>query len=611
MDLSYLSDVEEKESHRFAIFDYLHHFKELSRYILKHPLPLSFGLGMVVLATIGTLLEPRIFGYAIDEGIVPKDWVRLQQCVVIFFLVVCLRAIGTILQGYAFELLGQKVTQDLRCRLFAHVQSLPLAQFDKNPAGRFLTRVTNDVASLTEMFSAGFLSLVSNLLIVIGILVWLLVLDFRLGLIASSVFPVLCLLTVLFSSWLKKAYHETRNRLSSLNAFLAENLLGIKVTQLFNRQHTQQMKFESINEWYTQAQIGTVRVFAFFQPSITWAAGLSMALIIWFGGVEADRGQIRLGVLVAFFSYVLSLFQPMREIADKWNVFLSGMASAERIFSILRWNTEENDPMSILKQNPLKDRLQGHIEFNNVWFAYNGENWVLKDVSFSIPAGSTVGVVGYTGAGKTTLMSLLLRFYEPQKGSITIDGVNLLDFDKRVLRSMIGIVQQDVFIFSGSFRDNITLWNNPIEEDQRQQGVVLSVLDSLHCKDWWQGPSSQNHLEERGVNLSLGQRQVLAYVRALAKNPKLWILDEATANIDTQTEKILQKMLKTHSHGKTLLVIAHRISTIRNADLILVFHQGHLVQSGKHEELFHAGGIYSKMVQFQNSADRNIPEVSL
>ncbi len=575
-------DVEEREQRKIQKGT----LGRLILQILRHPGPLGGGLALVLLGTAATLLEPRLFGYAIDAAIVPRNWVRLMQLTRLYALTVLVRLGAMMGQAYLFELLGQRVTHELRTQLFSHLQRLPVSVFDRNPAGRLMTRVTNDVASLGEMFTAGFVSIISNALTVLGILAWLLVLDLRLGLIAASVFPLLLGLSVYFSLRLRVSYREARSKLSALNAFLAENIFGMRVVHLFNRIERHLERFGRLNQWYADAQMATVRIFALFQPSITVASGLSIALVIAFGGRMALDGSLKVGVLVAFFSYVMSLFQPVRELADKWNIFLSGMASAERIYSILDWETELKDDESRLPAEPYE--LRGHIVFEAVWFAYNGapgaEHWVLQDFNLEILPGQRVGVVGHTGAGKTTLISLLMRFYEPQKGRILIDGRDIREYDKRRLRASIGIVQQDVFVFSGSMDDNITFWGTT--PDPRDELSELKLRDA-------------GELNERGSNLSMGERQVLAFRRAHAARPRVWILDEATANIDSETERKLQKALDQASESRTAILIAHRLATVRQADQILVLHKGRVVEQGAHGSLMERDGLYARLFRYQ------------
>jgi ATP-binding cassette subfamily B protein len=453
------------------------------------------------------------------------------------------------------------------------------------------------------MFSAGFLSMICNILLVVGILVWFMVLDFRLGLIVSSVFPVLLLVSAYFSRRLKTAYRDSRSRLSSLNSFLAENLSGIRIVHLFNRQKLHLEKFDRLNQKYAEAQGGSVRVFALFQPTITIAAGISIGLTIWYGGLATLEGNLKLGVLVTYFSLAMSLFQPVREIADKWNSFLSGMASAERIFSILDWETEFESQSVSERVEPVRG-IRGEIVFENVWFSYSAspsasasasasavplnDNWVLKDFSLTVSPGERLGIVGHTGAGKTTLINLLLRFYEPQRGRIFLDGKELRTYDKRSLRASIGIVQQDVFLFSGSFQDNVTFW----------QAGAMGRVKEFFSKIGFQ-PQLDKVLQERGANFSMGERQVIAFARAVVADPRIWILDEATANMDSETEALIQRALNEVSVARTSLLIAHRLATVRNADRIIVLHKGSLIECGSHDALMKEDGLYARLYRYQ------------
>ncbi|MGZ3687232.1 MAG: ABC transporter ATP-binding protein [Bdellovibrionota bacterium] len=574
-------DSEESEAKKIQP----HNVRRLAGVIARHPGILVAGVAMILIGTAANLMEPRLYGYAIDEAIVPKNLDLLRTLAIIYLVTIALRVFSTIAQGYLFELLGQRVTQNLRLQLFSHLQRLPVATFDRNPAGRLLTRATNDIASLAEMFSSGIVSMVCNLLMVVGILIWLLVLDLQLGLIVSAVFPFLIVVSVYFSGRLKIAYREARSKLSALNAFLAENLMGMKVVNQFNRQKTQFERFERINQWYADAQFSSVRVFALFQPTITVMAGISISLVIWYGGRQAALGTLKLGVLAAYFTYVLSLFQPVREIADKWNIFLSGMASAERIFSILNWPVELEETALSVPAEPYTD-FRGEIVFENLWFAYEAERWVLKDFSLRIPAGSRLGVVGHTGAGKTTLINLLMRFYEPQRGRVLIDGRDIRELDKRRLRATIGIVQQDVFLFSGTLLENVTFW------DKRRK-----------LRTAWPELNLDRPIQERGVNLSVGERQVVAYERVLAADPSIWILDEATANMDSSSEAKLQESLEAASRGRTGILIAHRLSTVKNADQIIVIHKGALLESGNHDQLLARDGLYARLYRFQRASE--------
>lgn len=558
------------------------------------------GVLLVLFGTIATLYEPRLFGRAIDQAILPKDYSLLARMTLFYFGLIAFRIAAVIGQQYAFEILTQNMMQKLRLRIFSLYQRLPVATYDRTPVGRLITRLTNDTSSMSEMFSGGFVTFFGNVLFILGSVIWIFVLNWRLALIALSVFPVLLYFSVNFSRRLIDAYRESRMRISALNAFLAENILGMKVVHLFNRIPLHFKRFSEVNGSYADSQIAAIRVYAYFQPLITWCSGLGVALVLAYGGAMALDTRITPGELVTFISFLLALFQPVREVVDKWTLFLSGMTSAERIYNLLEWEAEitANEGERSITENMNAPRLQGRIEFENVWFAYEDENWVLRDFSIVIEPGTRVGVVGHTGAGKTTLISLLLRFYEPTRGRILIDGKEIREYSKRELRDRIGVIQQDVFLFSGKISENISLWRG----DHSATSSTRAALVKMGFK---KDPDSQ--LDERGSNLSMGERQILSFARAMEKNPDLWILDEATANVDSDTELRFGAALDQETRGKTLLMIAHRLATIRKSDLILVLHKGQLIEKGSHPTLLRSGGYYSRLYRYQEAVEKTVP----
>lgn len=590
----------------------------ISRLTLRQSIFTILGLTLSLVSTGATLFEPWLIGFSIDHLLLQPsggplgtssaftEWmgnlfpVTLPWMALILALTVLVRMLSTVGQAYLFEWVGQDLAFRLRQDVFNHILHLPIPTHDRNPAGRLLTRVSNDVSSLAEMFSAGFISILTNTLLVLGILVGLLILDLRLGLVAWTIFPFLFFASAHFSRRLRKAYREARSRLSTLNSFLAESLVGMRVIQLFSREARQLERFSRVNSAYTDAQLATVRVFAVFQPTITLASGITLALLIFVGGKFVVADQLRVGTWVTFFSYALAAFQPIREISDKWNTFLSGMVSAERIFAIFDWAPEEK----VLEKESHSWSIRGEIEFQNVWFAYEGENWVLRDFSIKIPAASQVGVVGHTGAGKTTLISLLLRFYEPTRGRILLDGRDLREWDQTHLRRSIGLISQEVYLFSGALEENLGLGESVSEAAWAQIREAASAIDfDLDA-------ALRRESQERGANWSLGERQILAYFRALAQGPVLWVLDEATANVDSDSESKLMKVMQRSFQGRTSFLIAHRLSTVRNADLILVLHQGRLIEWGTHQKLIHQKGAYSRLYDLQDLAHSRDLEIS-
>ncbi len=564
-----------------------------------------FGLFLIFTGTTATLLEPRIFGYAIDHGIIPKDLSALKTVGLIYLLVTTIRVTSVSLQAYFFAKLAQRMMDGLRSRLFLHLQSLPISTYDQTPVGRLVTRLTNDTSAMSDLFSDGFITMLSNLIFVVGSIAWLFVLNWKLALLSISVFPVLIFFSIRFSRSLVKIYRDSRMRLSALNAFLAENILGIKTVQLFNREDIHFKQFEEVSKTYTDAQADSVKVYAYFQPLITWCSGLGVALVIAWGGKMTLDGTLTQGEWVAFLTYVVSIFNPLRDLVDRWTIFLSGMTSAERIYQMMDWKSEI-EPVRLRDEVVALDRskthLIGSITFDQVSFSYQenpkDSDWVLKDFTLTIEAGQRVGIAGHTGAGKTTLIGLLLRFYEPQKGRVLIDGREIREMDKRELRNRIGLIQQDVFLFSGTVADNLHLFaQTDVSTDTRK---TLSDIGFTYPLD--------KPLEERGSNLSMGEKQWIAFGRALEKDPDLWILDEATAHVDSQSEiqlsRALDQVTQNGSRKKTLLMIAHRLATIRDADLIIVLHRGALVEKGTHIELMALGGYYAKLYRYQSALER-------
>lgn len=563
--------------------------------LFRERFTLIVGIFLVFLHTAVSLYEPRIFGKAIDQAIVPKDYDRILMFAQAYFGLIVIRIITLISQQYLFEKLAQDMMQRLRLKLFTRYQALLVSTYDRTPVGKLITRITNDTSSMSEMFSAGFVTFFGNILFILGTFVWLFALNWKLALVSTAVFPILVFFSIRFSRKLIEYYRLSRMELSALNAFLAENILGMRIVHLFNRIERHLLRFKEVSDRYTHYQISSVSVYAYFQPLITWCSGAGVALALAYGGGMALEGKLTTGELIAFTSYLLALFQPVREVVDRWTIFLSGLTSAERIYSILDWEIEM--PIEEAHQSISSDRIgfKGVIQFENVWFAYNSENWVLKNFSLEIKAGEKIGIVGHTGAGKSTLIGLLLRFYEPQKGRILIDGVDLKDIPKRELRSKIGLIQQDVFVFSGRVEENLTLWKSS-ESIRPETKSALQSLEFPYALD--------KELDERGSNLSMGEKQILAFARALESNPDIWILDEATSNVDSETEDRLGKALEGATSNKTLLMIAHRLATIRRSDRIVVLHKGELAEVGNHEELLKKAGYYARLYRYQAALEK-------
>jgi ABC-type multidrug transport system fused ATPase/permease subunit len=497
-------------------------------------------------------------------------------------------------QVYAMELAGQRMMHDLRMKVFSHLQELPVSFFDKNPVGRLVTRLTNDIQNVHEMFTSVLINLLKDILLLIGIIILLLQLNRELALVSFSVIPLIFVITLFFSHRAREVFREIRLKIAQMNSFFHENFSGIKVVQLFRRERENSQRFEKINEGYYLANMKQISIYAFFVPLVEILSSGAIGLLLWYGGGKVIQEMITLGVLVAFLSYIRMFFQPIRDLSEKYNILQSAMASLERIFSLLDESQKISKPLF-----SKKDGIRGNIEFRHVSFSYNGEDKVLKDISFSVREGETVAIVGATGAGKTSLLHLLERFYEVEEGAILIDGIDIRERDTTHLRSQIGLVMQDTFLFAGDIEENIRLGDRKINEEKMRE-----VAQVVNAEKFIQRlPNGYlTKVGEGGEALSAGERQLLAFARALSINPKILVLDEATSHVDPETERLVQEGLARLLKGRTAIVIAHRLSTIQHADRIIVLHRGRIREIGTHTELMAKKGIYFKLYQMQFGA---------
>jgi len=563
----------------------LQYVKPYKKYVL-----LAILLNILV-AALGPL-RPYLGKIAVDDYIANKNYEGLIIICAILLASLMFQAVVQYFLTYYTEFMGQKIIYDLRVQIFSHVQKLALRYFDKTPIGRTVTRVTNDVESLNEMFSSGIVAVFSDIFVIIWIFIFMFLMSWDLSLVTLSVLPALFYATFLFRRKVREAYRDVRYHLARLNSYMQEHVTGMNIVQIFAKEKKELKNFSAINNDHRNANVQSVFYYAVFFPFVELLSAVSVGLIIWYGGGEVIQGTLTLGVLFAFLQYTEMFWRPVRDLSEKYNILQTAMASSERIFKLL-----DND--SIIK-NPYSPQsiseVKGEIKFNNVWFAYNPGEYVLKNVSFEIKPGETVAIVGATGAGKTSIINILTRFYDIEKGSITLDGIDIRELDKRELRKYISIVLQDVFIFSGTIKSNISLGSFTITEERIIDSATIVGADKFIS----QLPNKYDEeVKEKGATLSVGQKQLISFARALAYNPQILILDEATSSVDTETEILIQKAIEKLLEARTSIVIAHRLSTIQNADKILVMHKGELKETGTHQELLAKRGIYFKLYQLQ------------
>ncbi|MFQ5686266.1 MAG: ABC transporter ATP-binding protein [Candidatus Scalindua sp.] len=560
--------------------------KMLMSYIMRYRFYALLSILMIFLATLMFLLGPYIFGYAIDHGIVKGDKGMIIKMALLLLGVETFRALLVIIQSYNIQNIGQKVMMDLRMELFSHIQTLPLSFFDKNPVGRLVTRLTNDIAALGELFSAGLIVVIGDVFIIAGIIVTMFILNIKLALVALCVLPIMIIISLFFGKRIKAAFREIKRKLARINSYLNENITGMKTIQLFNREEKNYETFDSVNKDYLHEQVRYMRYYAIFQPAINIMNALSVSLILWYGAFRYFSNDLTLGILVVFFAYIQGIFDPIRDIVDKYNIFQGAMASSERIFSLMK-----ESPESDYNKGTALQEVEGKIEFKDVWFAYNNSDYVLKELSFKIDSGQSLAIVGATGSGKTSVTNVLTRLYEIDKGTVLLDNRSILDIDKTQLRQIVGMISQDIFLFSGTIRDNISLFNST--SDKR----ILEIIDELGLTHFiGRMPHGlDTEVAERGSNLSAGERQFISFVRIIAYNPDILILDEATSNIDPVSEVLIQDAIKKITKDRTSIIISHRLSTIINCDHILVLNKGEKVEEGTHDALLRAQGLYSKL----------------
>jgi len=511
-----------------------------------------------------------------------------------FVVILLARFVFGVLQVYLLRYTGQRVMYDMRQEIFGHVLKLPLRFFDHAPVGRLVTRVTSDVQAINELFTSMLVNLFRDAFLVLGILVVMFQLEWRLAATILVFLPVIVFAAWQFRNRVRAAYREVRKQIARMNAYLQESISGMRIIQVFVQEWKANERFDEINEAKYRADMRQLLTFAVFRPLMSFLSSFAIALVIWYGGFNVLRGSLSLGALTAFIQYVRMLFEPVLRLSEGYNVLQAAMASAERIFRLL------DEPREDPGQGQRLDTFRARIEFRDVWFAYDGEDWILKGVSFTAEPGQHIAIVGPTGSGKTTIIRILLRMYPIQRGQILLDGVPIEAFDLGYLRSRMAVVLQDVFLFAGDIMDNIRL-RSSIAEDKAVEAARFVNADFV--EDLPDGYHTE--VKERGVTLSVGERQLLSFARAVAFDPDILVLDEATASIDSHTEHHIQNSLRKIMQGRTSIVIAHRLSTIREADNIIVLHQGRLLEQGKHEELLQNGGLYAALHNLQFAETRH------
>lgn len=569
---------------------------KLMRRLLKYVQPykkyviLAILLNILV-AALGPL-RPVLGKIAFDDYIAAKNYHGLFLIAAALLGSLIFQAIVQYFLTYYTELMGQKIVFDLRVQVFSHVQRLALKYFDKTPIGRTVTRVTNDVDALNDMFSSGIVAVFSDIFVIVWIFIFMFSMSWDLALVTLSVIPFLFYATFLFRKKVREAYRQVRFHLARLNSYMQEHVTGMNIVQIFAKEKNELEKFSSINWDHRTANVKSVFYYAVFFPVVELLSSITVALIIWYGGGKVIQEHLTVGVLFAFLQFTEMFWRPVRDLSEKYNILQTAMASSERIFKLLDNKTFVSEPEAPVRVGQVK----GAIEFKNVWFAYNPGEHVLKNVSFKINPGETVAIVGATGAGKTSLINILTRFYDIEQGGITLDGVDIRDIKKHELRKHISLVLQDVFLFSGTIKSNISLGSNQISDVQ----IIEAAKTVGAHKFISQLPNGYDEeVKEKGATLSVGQKQLISFARALAYNPQILILDEATSSIDTESEQLIQNAIEKLLVGRTSIVIAHRLSTIQNADKILVMHKGELKESGTHQELLANKGIYYKLYQLQ------------
>ncbi len=566
-------------------------FNRVLKYVNPYKRRFVFTGLLTVLLAILTPIRPLIIQYTVDHYIADGDEQMLLNMTIIMIGLLMLEALVQFVQTYMANWVGQSVIRDLRMQVYRKIVGFKLKYFDNTAIGTLVTRAVSDIETIADIFAQGVLVIIGDLLKLIVIIGVMFYIDWRLTIFSLLPIPVLIVATNIFKNYIKAAFSEVRNAVSKLNAFVQEHITGMNIVQIFNREAVELERFKHINKEHRKAHIKTVWANSIFFPVVEILSAISLALLVWWGSKGVISSDIKLGDLVAFILYIYMLYRPIRQLADRFNTLQMGMVSSERVFKIIDTDSHIEDDGDV---DPSK--ISGDLSFSDVWFAYNETDWVLKSISFDVKAGQTIAFVGATGAGKTSIINLLSRFYEYQKGQIEIDGIDLKSFNLSQLRKEVGVVLQDVFLFSDTIHNNITL-NNP----RISRADVIEASKKVGAHDFISklNEGYDFNVRERGGMLSVGQRQLLAFIRAYVYNPKILVLDEATSSVDTESEQLIQAAIDILTAGRTSIVIAHRLATIQKADKIIVLDRGEIVEMGAHQELLNKDGHYKKLYDLQ------------
>lgn len=567
--------------------------RRLLGYLAPYRAQVALALTAIIINAVLQLAQPYLLKLAIDRHIARGDLAGLNWIALIFLAILLITFALEYAQTCIMQLTGQRIMYDLRMQIYGHLQRLDVQFYDRNPVGRLMTRVTTDVDVLNDLFTSGVVAAFGDVFTLAGIMIVMLTLDWRLALVAFSVLPLIVVVTQWFRRNVRDSYRTVRTWIARINAYLQENITGMATVQLFRRERRNYELFDEIDRKHRDANVDSIFYYAVFYPAIELVGAIAASLIVWYGGGWVLAGTLTLGTLVAFLQYSSRFFRPISDMSEKFNILQSAMASSERIFKLVDTPVVIESPAAPRR---LPARARGHLVFDRVWFAYAGDDYVLRDISFEVEPGQRIGIVGATGAGKSTLINLLLRFYDVGRGRILVDGVDVREMDLAELRGLFSLVLQDVHLFSGTIAGNIRLGNDRIDDEQVRQ-AARAVHAHHFVERLPQGFASP--VAERGATLSVGQKQLLSFARALAFDPRILILDEATSSVDTETEILIRDALRVLMAGRTTLAIAHRLSTIQDMDKILVLHKGQVREMGNHQELLARRGIYYKLYQLQ------------